>query len=176
MTKMQRVKEVATGVIMILAGILFCLTPHESYPIITTVLSLGMIIRGVSLLLFYFRMARYMVDGRSLLYQAVIMIDLGLFTGALTQVPLIYVMLYLIAIHIFTGAIDILRANESRKLGSHWKLTLVTGIINILLAIACLVFIRVTSLAVMIYAVGVIYAGVMRIITAFRQTTMVYVQ
>ena len=51
-----------------------------------------------------------------------------------------------------------------------------SGIVNILLAILCLVFIKVTSIAVMIYAVGLIYAGVIKIITAFRKTTMVYIQ
>ena len=176
MTKIQRVKEVLFGLVMILVGLFFMITPNESYPFITSLLCLGMILRGVRLLLFYFRMARYMVDGRSMLYQAVIMIDLGLFTGALTQVPLMYVMLYLIAIHMFTGAIDILRAMESRRYGSSWKLTFSSGVINVLLAIVCLIFIKMTMIAVMIYAVGMIYAGVMRIITAFRRTAMVYIQ
>ena len=176
MTKIQRAKEVLFGLVMVFVGVIFCITPNESYPFITALLCLGMTFRGVALLIFYFRMARYTVDGRSLLYQAVIMIDLGLFTGALTQVPLMYVMLYLIAIHMFTGGIDILRANEARKFGSAWKSKFFGGVVNILLAIACLIFIKVTSIAVMIYAIGVVYAGVMRIIQAFRKTSMVYIQ
>ncbi|MBQ6401140.1 MAG: DUF308 domain-containing protein [Firmicutes bacterium] len=176
MTQVQRVKDVLFGVVMILAGAIFCIAPNECYPLLTAMLCLGMTFRGIKLLFFYFRMARFMVDGRSMLYQAVIMIDLGLFTGALTQVPLMYVMLYLIAIHMFTGGIDVLRALEAKKMGSHWKVTMGSGIVNILLAILCLVFIKVTSIAVMIYAVGLIYAGVIKIITAFRKTTMVYIQ
>ena len=176
MTKPQRVKEVIFGVLMIAAGLFFCINPTENYPLITAVLCFGMMFRGIKLLIFYFRMARYMVDGRSLLYQAVIMIDLGLFTGTLTQVPLMYVMLYLVAIHIFTGAIDILRAIESKKYGSSWKVKLTTGIVNVLMAVACLVFIKMTAIAVMIYAVGIIYAGIMRIVSACRKSTIVYIQ
>ena len=176
MTNVQRAREVLFGVVMVFVAVIFFIKPHESYPFITALLCLGMTFRGVALLIFYFRMARYMVDGRSLLYQAVIMIDLGLFTGSLTQVPLMYVMLYLIAIHMFTGGIDILRANEARKYGSPWKQKLFGGIVNILLAIACLAFIKATSIAVMIYAIGVAYAGIMRIVQAFRKTNMVYIQ
>lgn len=176
MTKMQRIKEVLVGLLMVLVGVAFCIAPSISYSFITALLCLGLTFRGISLLIFYFRMARFMVDGRSLLYQAVIMIDLGLFSGSLTQVPLVYVMMYLVAIYMFTGAIDILRANEARKYGSAWKMKFVSGAIDILIAIVCLVFIKVTSVAVMIYAIGLAYNGIMRIVQAFRKTSMVYIQ
>lgn len=176
MTMIQRIKGILLGMIIIIAGVVFLLNPKESYPFITGILCLGMIIRGVRLLLFYIRMARFMVDGRSMLYQGIILLDLGLFTGSMTQVPLVYVMLYLIGINLFSGGVDVLRAMESRKYESPWKLTMLHGIVSVIMALACLVFIRHTSLAVMIYAVGVIYSGVMRIITACRKTTMVYIQ
>lgn len=176
MTKSQRVRKILLGLLMILAGLFFMLNPTQNYPGITFTLSIGMTLRGIRLLIFYFSMARHMVDGRNMLYQAIIMIDLGLFTGALTQVPLIYVMLYLVAIHMFTGAIDILRALESRSMGSSWKLNLSHGIINVVMAIICLVFIKKTWLAVIIYSLGLIYSGLMHIITAFRKNNMIYIQ
>lgn len=176
MTKTQRIKNILFGLVMILAGLFFMLNPTKCYPWITSILCIGMTLRGIRLLIYYFSMARHMVDGRNMLYQAVIMIDLGLFTGALTQVPLIYVVLYLVAIHLFTGAIDILRALESRKLGSSWKVNLAHGAINVLMAIACLVFIKKIWFAVIIYAIGLIYSGIMRIITACRRNRMVYIQ
>lgn len=176
MTKPQRVKSILLALLMILAGLFFMHSPTKCYPLITFVLCLGMTLKGVRLLIYYFSMARHMVDGRNILYQAVIMIDLGLFTGSLTQVPLIYVMLYLVSIHMFTGAIDILRALESRKYGSPWKVNLVHGAINVLMAAACLVFIKTTWIAVVIYALGLIYSGIMRIITACRKTPTVYIQ
>ena len=100
---------------MVIAGIIFFLNPTQSYPFITAILSLGLLFRGFQLLFFYFRMARFMVDGRSMLYQSIIMIDLGLFTGSLTQVPLVYVMLYLIAINLFSG---IFQRTDQRAYGS----------------------------------------------------------
>jgi uncharacterized membrane protein HdeD (DUF308 family) len=173
---MQRIKGAFVGLVMIIAGIIFFLNPSESYPFITLILCLGLLYRGFQLLIFYFRMARFMVDGRSMLYRAIIMIDLGLFTGSLTKVPLIYVMLYLIAINMFSGGIEILRALEAKKYGSAWKMTLVSGIVSVLMAIVCLIFIKSTKWAVMIYALGVIYSGAMRIAQSFRKTTMVYIQ
>jgi uncharacterized membrane protein HdeD (DUF308 family) len=173
---MQRIKGALIGLVMIIAGIIFFLNPTKSYPIITTILCLGLLFRGFQMLFFYFRMARYMVDGRNVLYRAIIMIDLGLFTGSLTQVPLVYVMLYLIAINLFSGGVDILRAMEAKKYGSSWKMTFISGIICVILAVACLIFIKATKLAVMIYALGVIYSGVVRIIQSFRKTAMVYIQ
>ncbi len=176
MNIMQRIKGAFVGLVMIIAGIIFFLTPTKSYPFITAILCLGLLFRGFQLLFFYFRMARFMVDGRSMLYQATIMIDLGLFTGSLTQVPLVYVMLYLIAINLFSGGIDILRAMEAKKYGSAWKMTFVSGLISVLMAVACLIFIKAIKWAVMIYALGVIYSGAMRIAQSFRKTKMVYIQ
>ncbi len=176
MTKGQRVKTIFFGVIMILGGLLFLLEPTKAYPFVTSVLSLGMSLRGVRLLIYYFTMAKHMVDGRNILYQGVLMIDLGLFTGALTQVPLLYVMLYLVIIHLFTGAIDILRALESRKYGGSWKVNLSHGVINVLMAVACLCFIKVTAMAVSIYALGLIYSGIMRIVDACRKKEVAYIQ
>ena len=176
MTKTQRVKNILLGLLMILVGLLFMLSPTSFYPAITGLLCLGLIIRGIRLLFFYFSMARHMVNGRSMLYQAVILIDLGLFAGSLTQVPLIYVMIYLAIIHLFTGVIDILRALEAKKYGSSWKLNLSHGIVNVLIAFTCIIFIKITWLAVTIYSIGLIYSGAMRIGTALRKNRMVYIQ
>ena len=168
MTKTQRVKNILLGLLMILVGLLFMLSPTSFYPAITGLLCLGLIIRGIRLLFFYFSMARHMVNGRSMLYQAVILIDLGLFAGSLTQVPLIYVMIYLAIIHLFTG--------EAKKYGSSWKLNLSHGIVNVLIAFTCIIFIKITWLAVTIYSIGLIYSGAMRIGTALRKNRMVYIQ
>ena len=176
MTIVQRFRNALVGLIMIIFGVIFFINPDKSYPFITSVISLTMLFKGFGFLLFYFKMARYMVDGRTILYQAIILIDLGLFTWSMTQVPLIYVMLYLVAVNMFAGAVDILRALEARRYGSSWKLTMAAGVISVLLAAMCLVFIKVTKIAVMIYAAGMIYSGIMRLIQSFRRTRMVYIQ
>ena len=50
------------------------------------------------------------------------------------------------------------------------------GLIWIVMAIICLVFIKKTWLAVIIYSLGLIYSGLMHIITAFRKNNMIYIQ
>ena len=107
MTIVQRFRNALVGLIMIIFGVIFFINPDKSYPFITSVISLTMLFKGFGFLLFYFKMARYMVDGRSILYQAIILIDLGLFTWSMTQVQLIYVMLYLVISICLTNNVNI---------------------------------------------------------------------
>lgn len=176
MTKGRRVREVLTGLAMILCAILLALFTEEAYPFITLVLALSLLLSGIRMLVFYLRMARYMVGGRAMLYRSIILIDLGLFTVSLTQIPLIYVVLYLAGIHIFTGAIDILRSMEARGIDGRWKLNMVHGIVNILIAALCLFNLKSTVVAVEIYCLGLAWSGIIRIIQAFRKQAIVYIQ
>lgn len=176
MTKAQRILNIFAGLGMIAGALLFALFPTDAYRLITGILAVTLLIAGIRMLVFYIRMARHMVGGRTILYRAIIIIDLGVFTMSLTSIPLIYVVLYLAGLHLFTGAVDILRANEARGIEGHWKLTLVHGVVNVLLAILCLVFLKSTIVAVEIYSAGLAWSGVIRIIQAFRKQAIVYVQ
>lgn len=176
MTKRQRVREVLLGLAIVLSAILVALFPKGAYSLITLLLALSLLISGIRMLVFYLRMARYMVGGRAMLYRSIILIDLGLFTLSLTQIPLIYVVLYLAGIHIFTGVIDILRSMEARGIDGRWKLNMVHGIVNILIAALCLFNLKSTLVAVEIYCLGLAWSGIVRIIQAFRKQAIVYVQ
>jgi hypothetical protein len=69
-----------------------------------------------------------MVGGKSILYTALIILDLAFFSFALNDIPKFYLMLYLVGTHAFDGAIKILRGMEAKKLESpSWKFTVVTG-------------------------------------------------
>ena len=120
-------------------------------------------------------MARLMVGGRAALYRAVIILDMGLFTLSLTDVPLYCVVIYLAGLHGFSGVIDILRAAEARRLQApSWRLDLSRGIINVIIALLCLAFIGTVQVAVTVYAAGLAYAGLIRIIQAFRRKSVTY--
>ena len=174
---MNRVFNVLVGLIMVLCGALFISNPRDGYKVIISILAVSLLFYGIRMFWFYFRMARHMVGGRSILYRAVIMFDLGLFTISLSDIPLIYVILYLAGIHFFAGGIDILRANESRRLQAEsWKLQFAQGLVNVILAALCLAFIHSMAVAVVIYGAGLIYSGGTRIIQAFRRTAVVYIQ
>ena len=57
-----------------------------------------------------------------------------------------------------------------------WRLRLLHGVVDLLQALLCLIFIGSVQLAVYIYVAGLIYSAIFRIITAFRRTAIVYIQ
>ena len=122
-------------------------------------------------------MARHMVGGRIMLYLAVVVLDLGMFTMMLTNIPKIYIVLYLVVVYAFAGVVSILRALEAKRYQAPmWKLSLISGIINVVIAILCIIFMRSTNMIVYLYCVGLIYSAIVRIVTAFRETAIVYIQ
>ena len=107
----------------------------------------------------------------------IIMIDMGLFTASLTDVPVVYMMLYLVGLHLFSGVIDMMRALEAKRLKSgSWKLQLFEGMVNVILAVLCLLHIRSFAVAVLIYAAGLAWSGLIRIVRALRKTAIAYIQ
>ncbi len=173
MTQFQRIKSIFYGITMILVAYLMISFPADSYTALLALIGTGFFISGVSTLIYYFTMSRFMVGGKRSLYSGTIMVDFALLTMSFNDVPRIYVLLYFAVLHAFSGIIEILRANETRKNGSkHFKLKLSHGIIDVLLALSCIVFIKATNIAVFIYSFGLVYSGIMHIISAFRRTTM----
>ena len=178
MTRMQRVKETGFGILQILAALSLLLAPKDtSMAVILVIVGISFTAAGIGSLWFYFTMARHMVGGKIILFQGVILLDFALFTGSLSNVPKFYILLYLIVIHAFSGVIETLRAMESRKtVEGPWRLKLGHGIVNFLLALSCLVFIRQTHTALIIYCVGLVYSALIRIISAFRRTTYILIK
>ena len=177
MTKARRVGNVLTGLFIFVLGGLLALDPWHAYKVVILILGTTMLFAGVRSLVYYFTMARHMVGGRTVLYRAVIVLEIGLFSFSLTNIPFVFVILYLAAIHGFSGFVDIMRAREARILqAGSWKLNFSTGLINVIMAVLCLIFLGTPTVAVEIYAFGLIYSAVIRIIQAFRKTAVVYIQ
>lgn len=177
MTRLQRAEYFLSGLMMIAAAVLIMQEPEIGYYLIILILAIGLIITGIGYILYFVVMTRYMVGGKRMLYKGVFLFDFGIFTFSLSSIPQVYVLLYLVAIHAFSGLVEILRVFEARRNGSRsWKLKLGHGIINLLMAVCCFVFIGNPSTSVFIYSLGLIYSAVIRIITAFRRSTFVYIQ
>lgn len=177
MTRFQRAKLLVGGTIMLaIAGVMLFL-PDATYDLILLFLGLGFLVSAAGMLWYYFTMTRYMVGGKMTLYKGIIFADFALLTLSLYNVPKIYVLLYLAAIHGFSGLVEILRARETRINGSkNYKMKLIHGIINVIIASSCIIFVRNTNTAVFIYGIGLVYSALVKIITAFRRTTLVYIQ
>lgn len=179
MSKFGRIKNVIIGILMLIGAVLLFVLPNDGYFIVSLILCVTLIAHGIKTLIYYFTMARHMVGGVSILFVGIIILQIGLFTLSLSNIPRFFVMMYLIGIYSFEGVIDILRALEEKKLDSpYWKFKLGTGVINILVgvfALVCGVILKSTTLMVYIYGVGVVYSAVMRIISAFRKYSVVYI-
>jgi hypothetical protein len=63
-----------------------------------------------------------------------------------------------------------------RTVEGPWRMKLGHGIVNFLLALACIIFIRRIDTAVLIYSLGLIYSAVIRMIGAFRRTTFIVIE
>ena len=177
MTKTRRVGNVLTGLFILALGCLLALYPWYAYKAVILILGITLFFSGIRSLVYYFTMARHMVGGQTVLYRAVIVLDIGLFSLSLTNIPFVFVILYLAAIHGFSGFVDIMRAQEARRLqAGSWKLNFSHGLINVIMAALCLIFLGTPFVAVEIYAIGLVYSGVIRIIQAFRKTPVVYIQ
>lgn len=173
----QRIKNVLIGILIILGAVILIAFPEEGIIITASILSLSLFVYGIKTLIYYITMTRHMVGGRIMLYLAVVVLDLGMFTMMLTNIPKMYIALYLVVVYAFSGAIDILRALEAKKYQApSWRFSLISGIINVVIAILCIVFIGSTNMIVYLYSAGLIYSAIARIITAFRKTAIVYIQ
>ena len=177
MGKLGRIRNVFIGILMLLLSlIMLLLKPEDAFLIAAIILSLALLITGIRLLVFYFTMARHMVGGKIQLYVGLIVLDFGIFTMTLTKIPHLYLILYLLGTHAFGGVINILRALEAKRNGAPWKLKLSQGVVNLIVAVLCMFSLESTKLLVILYCLGLIYSALVRIISAFRRTSIVYIQ
>ena len=179
MTLSRRIVRIAWALFTALAaGILFFLG-EEGFALIILILSLSMIVFGARKLIFYFRMAQHMVDGRSILYLGVIALDFGIFSLSISRNEGLVIVLYLLGVHAFSGAVDILRALEVRQFeGASWRLNLAMGCLNIAFAVGAVAFGLLPGnrqLLTDIFALGLLNTAVLNFISAFRRTAIVYI-
>ena len=175
MTSLQRVRTFFESFMMLLCVALLLLLRSDGYRIIGLIISIGLILGGIRSLVYYFSMARHMVGGRLELFHGIIALDLGMFAYTLTDIPTIYIVLYLLITHLFSGVVDVLRAMEARRLGSRWRLNIAIGTANILLAFACGFCLHRLSLLTYVYVIGLVYSACLRMAQAFRRSAIIYI-
>lgn len=178
MNSIQRVRKFLSGLGMLLGSLILMVKPEEGYYIIAILLSLSLMMLGIRSLVFYVTMARNMVGGKSILYRALIFMDLGFFTMTAITIPKIYLVCHLLISHGFSGIVDMLKAYEDKKMeASSWRMSFVYGFGNLLISLAALVCAinRMNWLVVDIYSAGLAYAGVMQMVSAFRRTAIIYI-
>jgi len=177
MSKFKRIWYVISGIFIIIFSVLMIIFPDVAFWVIPTFIALWLFFKGLKQLIYYLTMANHMVGGKSMLFYGIIMLDLGIFAVSISERSRALIIIYLIAGHLFSGALDVVRAVRNKKEGySSWRMDLMQGIVNLLLAAVCIIFSRSIGILVFIYFSGVIYSALLRIISAFRKTAVVYIQ
>ena len=180
MSKIQRFNSFIAGLVTVLFGVVLYEAPFVGTDMITFVMSVSLTLIGVRSLYFYASMARHMVGGLYSLFYGLIMTDLGICAFMGKSFPPLYVIIYLLVIHSFYGLTDIMVALRAMKLKSgSWRIKLVTGIGNLALGVLAIYF-GVTDddvfRVIYIYALGMVYTGIMRMVNSFRRTAVPYIK
>jgi uncharacterized membrane protein HdeD (DUF308 family) len=178
MTRVQRIVNVLSGLISILVAIYLIYSNKEGVDEVLIFIGIVFIGKGINTLFYYISMARFMVGGKISLYSGMIILDFGIFTISIAErMPNTYLVFYLVAIHGFAGLVEILRALEAKSYGNRsYRLKLFHGIVDIVMALICVVLINDLRITVLVYCSGLIYSAIIRIVSAFRRTTMVFIR
>ena len=180
MTALQRIKNIIIGICMIASSMVLLCFPEDGYLFVMLFLSLSLAVYGFKTLFYYFTMARKMVGGQAILYRGVMVLDLGIFTLTIADNPTIFVIIYLLLIHLFSGVIDILRALEAKSIAApSWRFKFGSGVVNIVLALIAFIagtVMKSMGTLVYIYCLGLFSSACAKIISACRRTAIVYIQ
>lgn len=176
MHSITRIKNIVWGILMLLGGLLMMVAPKDTYLLVILLLDISFLLYGIRMLVYYFTMTRYMVGGIMTLYKSIIAIDFGIFIFGLDDVPGRIVMLYLMGIMVFNGAVVILSGIDSMKLKApFWKTKLVYGGGMLLLAVACLFSWDSVKTVTIIYGLSLIHSGLYNIAKAFQRTAIIHI-
>ena len=180
MNSMKRVKKVLQALLMLLCACFLVVDPKDGFYIVAFIVSVSLIAYGVRTLLYYFGMARHMVGGKSILFIGIIVTDLGVFILTTVDDPKLFIVVYLLAVHAFSGAMGVLQALEAKRYASpSWKWSLLGGIANLTVAVLAVVaglLLRSTASLSYIYAATLFYSACVQLVSAFRKTAIVYIQ
>lgn len=178
MTLTKRVGNVISALLSILGALLIIALGADGAALVCLFLSLSLVVFGLRNLIFYWTMARHMVDGRSILYIGIIVLDVGIFSLTIARNQGLFILLFLMRVYAISGVMDLLRALEARRYQSPWRLKMAEGVINLALAAIALVFgffLGNMEDLTAIYAFSLLYTAAVRLITAFRRTAIVYI-
>ena len=143
MSRIQRITSAVTGIVLLLVSAGMIYLGKEGFYLVLALLTISLTAAGLRQLYYYLTMARHMVGGWKILFQGVVILDLGMITLTLSTADIHprYIMLYLIGVNLFNAAVDILKALEARRLDAPaWEFTLSAGGLELFLAVLGLFF------------------------------------
>lgn len=176
MTFRQRILRGLSGVLLVLAALSLVFSGERGYYFMLLGLELILIGKAIEILVFYIQMARHMVGGIFYLYEALLLLDIGIFTLVLVDLPRGIAMLYLNGGVLLSGVTDLLRARDWKRMAlRRWKFMMVIGVSKIIFVLTSLSYLHSPYMLTLIYAVGLAYSGVVRVVTSFQKVELMYV-
>ena len=176
MNRRQKFFQLCAGILMLTGSILLVRNPAVGLEFIAGILAFSLLVYGLRMFFYYFSMARHMVGGKRILIFSVFLLDLSLFASSLNGYPRAFVVMYLLGYHAFSGLVNLMRGLEARRFHSpEWRPNVFHGSFDLLLALACLVFIRSVRVLVTAYSVTLAWSALLRILSAFRRTEVTYI-
>ena len=176
MTKLQRLRNIIIGLVMLFFVASLISLPDDNFEFLAWILAVFLLLTGFKYLFYYFTMARFMVSGKAILFLGVIILDLGVFTISIADESKLIIISYLLGIHAFSGILNLLKGlSELRSHTVGWKIDLIQGIVNLVMAASCIVFRQSTHILVYLCSAGLAYSAFVRIFSAFRRSAIVYI-
>ena len=173
----QKLFNLIIGSLLILAAVIIIADPVVGVDILAGFLSITLVAAGIREIVFFFQMGRFMVGGKTVFYTGIIMMDAGILAGAVLLMSKFYVLLYLVGFFAFYGVVTLLRAREEMHFeGSGWKYRILYAVVDLVIAVACVFFIRSTEMMGYIYAGGLIFTALSRFALMRRRVVGVYIQ
>lgn len=176
MTKLQRIGNLILSLLLIIGGIVLLLNPQTGVLIAACVMSVGLLLYGVEKLVYYVRMAHYMAGGLSVLFLAIIALDVAVFAVTVIDNPKLAVALYLICYCAVSGVLSIARAVESKLFDSPWVPLVLQALACLALAGLCVVFINSDETIIWVFFICLLYNAGVRLVSVFKPTEIIYIQ
>lgn len=176
MTNVQRLGNFLLSLFMIVCGVALLTDPQNGIYVVELVLAAAFFLYGVRKLVYYLTTARHMVGGLSILFIGVIAIDVSVFALTVVEDPRFSLVLFLVCFNLYTGILSIARGIESRLFESGWKLNVLHGLINLVLAVLSIVFVGSDQILVAIFCIVLFYNAITRLVSVFKPTEIIYIQ
>ena len=179
MSKMERFRTFIRGIFTVIFAIVMFFVSEDGIRLIAMILGITVVLYGVRMLHYYSSMARHMVGGKITLYLGIVSLCFGLFTFSILDSSRLFLVIYLIAMYIFTGAVELMNGLEKKKYNAPgWRRKIIYGAVCVLVGILAIilgVFTRSLSALVYMYAAGLFTSGVIRVGQAYKKTEIVYI-
>ena len=176
MTKLQRIFNLILSLLLIAGGIMLALEPQVGVLVVASVMSVGLLLYGVEKLLYYVRMAHYMAGGLTILFLAIIALDVAVFAVTTISNPKFAVALYLICYCAVSGVLSIARAVESKLFGSPALPLILQALVCLGLVALCVVFINSDQAIIWVFCICLFYNAGVRLVSVFKPTEIIYIQ